>query len=215
MRQIGLATQMYVTDRGEGVLPFSFYNSNASGGHVPPEFGYPAANSASWADPPVLGDFLGEAYTTYASLPASARRSVARCPADAGIRGPNSASIGLSTGLCWYTNAVGPSGMSTFAVPIAKATRTAETILATDSHEWRWMTQSPTAVPNAGNCVPADPSVGLANFGWVAPPAIYTWTQWSRRHRKGANLLFLDGHVRWSADIQAEFTAGTVRLRAY
>jgi prepilin-type N-terminal cleavage/methylation domain-containing protein len=103
MRQIGLAVQVYVSDRGEGLLPFSFYNPTGSGSFVPVEFGYPAANGASWADAPVLGDFLGDERIRYGGVPSSVTRTVVRCPADAGVRLAGSASIALNTGLCWYT----------------------------------------------------------------------------------------------------------------
>lgn len=52
----------------------------------------------------------------------------------------------------------------------------------------------------ASYLVYADPAapVSWANAGNNRPDA------WIMRHRRGANLLFVDGHVRWSRNVSDE-----------
>ena len=74
--------------------------------------------------------------------------------------------------------------------------RQSMTALATDTSEQRWLT---SWLANPGGIMTyANPETGP--IGWTPPPNNQPQC-WIMRHRRGANLLFVDGHASWSHNV--------------
>jgi prepilin-type processing-associated H-X9-DG protein/prepilin-type N-terminal cleavage/methylation domain-containing protein len=191
-RQIGMALVAYTTD-WDGMLPPSSIQSDLY----------------YWTDADVLGDALEAHIITGSFISSGVRRGVLRCPEDTRRPGHYSqvtVSYGMNCKLMPYSISAATVAATWAATkPLGRIRGGSAMVLATDTQDPRWLTD-PTwvapALPVITYVTPDEPTnfiVGVAAPYWVIG-----------RHRGGANLLFVDGHVSWSNTLPADVTAKRV-----
>jgi prepilin-type N-terminal cleavage/methylation domain-containing protein/prepilin-type processing-associated H-X9-DG protein len=199
LRQIGLGITAYAKD-WEDRLPYSTIASP----HAPTTvYKY---NYGCWAEENVVGQYLESTYANGIAgntWPTGIRpHGVLHCPESRFLlAGAKYLEYGLSTDLC---RNVWPDWASVPAPRVLPSIRRhADTALATDTSCEQWCS---TWRP-AGTLVYTDLEAGPVN--WVVTPNNRPYC-WVMRHRRGANLVFVDGHARWSRNVSDEVKAGTV-----
>jgi prepilin-type N-terminal cleavage/methylation domain-containing protein/prepilin-type processing-associated H-X9-DG protein len=215
LRQVGMAVMAYTTD-WEQTLPMSKFE----GGTTPPEWGTGGA-TGSWADPPAVGAYLeGQSVSGGAFPSPSLRQGVLRCQADnrngsvdGGVgNGLQTISYGLSAALCPYINgAAGVEAAWARRVPLPALRSPSILVLGIDTKECRWYFAGFSGA--AGTVLPA--------LFYTSQDAPQSWAVNSpaspnimrNRHRGGANQLFADGHVAFSAKLPSEVVAKTAFVR--
>lgn len=181
MRQIGIALQVYL-DENHGWIPSAHI-------HREPAQAAWGTNSVSWNSHRILGQYLdtpngGNEYGVDVRIYRCARRNreTSIIQRNGGTRYRVSYAWNSHIGLEFTSM----SGWQTRVRNIHRFSRLSETVIMSekdDSSQFRFF---------AVNGSPPD----LVN-------------QWSPRHMGGCNLLFLDGHARWSPNPSVESLSGT------
>jgi prepilin-type N-terminal cleavage/methylation domain-containing protein/prepilin-type processing-associated H-X9-DG protein len=209
LRQAGLGVIAYAGD-WEGVLPLSYCET----GYTPAEWGTGGARG-SWGDPQAVGGYLDGSAVASGAFPSPSRRTgILNCPADRRDAGriaiPGSwlttMSYGLNFQICPYV--ISPGTMANWGKlsSLARLRGTAAMALATDTMEARWYTYN--VAPPAVSLVYVDQAT--ATIQWVFG---YQPSEMMRRHGRGSNLLFVDGHAGFSSTLPAEVGARTAFVR--
>lgn len=204
-RQIGMAIVAYAND-WNGLLPYSRFDAP-----VAPAAVY-QTNYGNWAHANVVGGFLGvdqifgDSWRT--GIPKS---GPLHCPA-ARFFAPNGSQgghlqYGLNHVLC---PGVGSSGLYPYdrQYTLGQVTSASATALLTDTSDALWCTSVVTASGRI-SVTAADPPLPLFMGGTLDNRT----DAWVRRHRQGANVLFVDGHVAWHRDIGADIAAGSAVIQ--
>lgn len=196
LRQIGLGVAAYV-EAWEGRLPYSTIDSAAPAPLDVYAYGY-----GCWAEENVVGQYLE--YSNADGIKGGCwafgvrPHGVLHCPESrfllAGAR--PYLEYGLSKDLCKEVPAWPVAVKS-----LAAVRRQSQTALATDASVSHWAT-----FRSAGYLVYADPNQAIT---W-ANPVTNRPDAWVMRHRGGASVLFVDGHVRWSRNLSDEDRDGTI-----
>jgi prepilin-type N-terminal cleavage/methylation domain-containing protein/prepilin-type processing-associated H-X9-DG protein len=204
-RQICLAVAAY-TGENDGMLPYSYGPTPTTAGPV----GYSSSET--------VGQYMG---IESASIPWDPTLSssnlrlvkgtwkLLQCPAN--TKNKYSMHYGLETRFC-CDNSDKIGGISTnppvyAPQSISQIGKASVTALVTDtSAECRWsgFWGTPLEVFGNGN---SDLDAAWSADRTIAPFLVVT------RHRKGCNIGFIDGHVRYSPNIAIEDQAQTIRLR--
>lgn len=198
LRQIGVMVHAYAGEN-EGLMAPPF----VIGAQSMPHWNYPYP--VRYYDSFLLGQYdpyIGSQGTDYAAgTTPNGRDTVFHCPRDP-RRNPGdlNCSYGMNGDL---VPSVDASGWSARASRIQGITKKADKVLMIDAGTERW---------NVGYSNPAEvfmcESELFVNGGYnysIGPNSAYAWTNW---HRKGANMLFVDGHVRFSMNPSAESATG-------
>jgi len=179
--QIGLGVLAYAGD-WDGRLPISY------------------TGTLSWCDEDRVGGYLdgaevvAGAYSVWGSYPGPWR-----CPSDrartvTGGHATNTVSYGLSANhLCPVTANLDAGAL------LSRVHRRSRVVLAADTQEQRWMTSFAHMLGCANQA-------GIAGWGGALQQNAYNAFA---RHKGGANLLFLDGHVELSRELQARLSDKT------
>lgn len=182
--QIGLGVLAYAQD-WDGMLPISWTN---------------AAPLAAWTDEDRVGGYLDGAVVQQGAYTGvwSNFRGPWRCPSDrtrttVGGHAINTVSYGLAMPLCPATTDF------TKCVPLSRVRPAAQIPLSADTQEMRWQV-SYTAVYGFGD--------QSQITGWATIPKQAAYNVFNR-HRRAANVLFLDGHVQSSDALPAQLADKT------
>jgi prepilin-type N-terminal cleavage/methylation domain-containing protein/prepilin-type processing-associated H-X9-DG protein len=216
-KQIGHALYYYANDNSGYCVPRGISRSNGSGWAGP--VGYPLMSDgftqdAYWSDQILLGQYAGN--TTGDATPmiyvygTVCRRSPFVCPSDKTNPYIDANTAHLSYGMGPNFPTIIPPGTVGASPPyanmwkLAAAERPAQEMVVVDALGERF---SPGAVidpfPFPGSAEP------LENFSWNegAPNSKYGW---AKRHAGGANVLFVDGHVDYFADLKTGYDRGEI-----
>jgi prepilin-type processing-associated H-X9-DG protein/prepilin-type N-terminal cleavage/methylation domain-containing protein len=191
-RQIGMALTGYTVDWDGRLPPSSIQTDNWY-----------------WTDAAVLGESLEAHIVGGNFISSGVRRGVLYCPEDRRLPCHYSqvaVSYGMNCKLMPYSVAVGTIASTwAAAMPLSRIRAAGSMVIATDTQDPRWLTD-PTwtapALPTLAYVGPEEPT----NWAFPAPAPYHV----IGRHRGGANLLFVDGHVAWSKTLPADVTARTV-----
>lgn len=197
LRQIGLGIVAYTAD-WEGHLPYSTITSPSAPTTV---YKY---NYGCWAEQNVVGGFLGSGDSDGIAGGVWAigvkPHGILHCP-NSCFKLPGTRpylEYALSKDICREVN----SGWPVEPRILGQIKAQGATALATDASVSHW---NSTWCPG-GYLVFANPDLDIS---WL-----YVNNQrpdaWVMRHRRGANLLFVDGHARWSSNVSDEVKAKTV-----
>lgn len=181
MRQIGLALSVYL-DENQGWIPSAHI-------HREPAQAAWGTNSVGWNSHHILGQYLdtpsgSNEFKVDVPVYRCARRNRATSIVDHGNGTRYRVSYAWNAHIGLEFTSM--SGWRTRSKSIHRYGRLSETVIMSeknDSSQFRF----------------------FAVNGW--PPDLVN--QWSPRHLGGCNLLFLDGHVRWSPNPSVESLAGT------
>ncbi len=183
MRQVGMAEMTYVGEH-DGLITPSFVTSTA----VPSEWGYPVNSYFMYWGAPLLGQYVdGFATSSGEQLFGAQAKSIFKCPRD--LR--TSANRGWETSIGLNTNYAPQDGFSSQIATIAKPTMS---ILGMDGANARL---SLTSWANYPMGTMANSLAG----GFTTNPV--PW-----HGGTGVNMLFVDGHVRYSNNPTAELLTG-------
>jgi prepilin-type N-terminal cleavage/methylation domain-containing protein/prepilin-type processing-associated H-X9-DG protein len=185
LAQIGLGVIAYTGD-WDGKLPISYTN-------VVPRY--------SWCDEERVGDYLDGAVVVQGAYQFvwSNFRGPWRCPVDGarqvtGGHAINTVSYGLSsTFICPVTPDL-DAGIS-----LSRLHRQAQIVLAADTQEQRWN----TGVTQANGC-----GDQTQVSGWSVTMQQAAYNAFAR-HRGGANIAFVDGHVQYTTTLAAQLVDKT------
>lgn len=198
LRQIGVMVHAYAGEN-EGLMAPPMVDPP----QVPPQWNI--AWHVRYFEPPLLGQYdpyIGSLDSNYVgSATPNGRDTTFHCPRDPRhVAGDFNASYGMNVEL---VPSIDGLGWAVRSRRIQSITRKSDKVLMIDAGEERW---------NVGYGNPAEvfmcESTLFVNGGFtytVGPNSAYAWTNW---HRKGANMLFVDGHVRFSGNPSAESATG-------
>ena len=182
MRQIGMAFESY-TGEHDGLMAPAW----VSGG---PSLVYGYAWTMVYTNGPFLGQYI-DGFESYIgeALSNDKLKSVFKCPKDLRVPPYRNWEVSMAMNLNVVPVDFAPRPLSTVQRP-------SDTILTIDGIDPRWYGGS-------NGCIPV---ANALNDTWG--PIGYLWVPW--HGQTGANILFADGHVRYSANPTAEILVGTI-----
>ncbi len=194
LRQIGVMMHNYAADF-EGLLPPPL----VGGGVTPTDWGNPFGTSYHHA--PLLGQYDPVMEVTrFGSAVVNGRDTTFHCPRDPRR---NPAAINVSYGLnVKQLPMVGLASDWTKPSRISAVRKQPSMVMAIDGSDVRFDPGPSWVKPYS--CLPIYASVAVAgtgNWGTGVLNSNYNWTTW---HPQGANILFFDGHVRFSPNPSAD-----------
>ncbi|MBN8525457.1 MAG: DUF1559 domain-containing protein [Planctomycetes bacterium] len=196
MRQLGMAILAYAADN-DGLL----VNAQIKGA-ANPSWGIGVNSHYNWCDTPLAGGFL-DLQGWSGGVARVDENVVLGCPADR--RGVVStivwSSYGMNLNFAPWINNMGEwtAGTRMLDRYTVKAIRG----LVIEANESRWH-------PGWGSPVEMFMTTAPRNTNIGDPFSQYNWRSF---HGGGANILFMDGHVAWHRDPQADARASTIRVK--
>ncbi len=191
VRQLGIAVLQYVGEH-DGVLPPGWVQGT--------ENIWDASSPTDWYSQVFAGQYVEELNVSAGRVYNDPPHVIARCPKTTAGQAWNwwPVSYGANGNLMPY---VDQPGHWANIVPISRVRRTSDTPLITDANDARW---DPSHADN--------PTVIDQEATWNNPGPYPT--TWAGRHRKGSNVVFVDGHVRFAPHLGLENQAGMVKFTA-
>lgn len=203
-RQIGLGLMVYIDDN-QGQIPFRECQRLLR----PPEWtdsNY-SHSDPMWCDNAVLGDMMSGARVTAGTIHGT-KRTILNCPSN-----PRR----MSGGSVRYRSSYGINSAITARIfapadwanikRVHQLSGASLVPIVTDTAgdpAWRVIVNASGTVQSTDGAMPGEVA------SWGAPPLP---SYWFGAHRHGANMLFLDGHVRYSPSPAVEAIARTILLR--
>ena len=200
MRQVGMIMQTYASEHEDILSP-----PMVAGGDTPAEWSFP--NTVVYCMGVLLGQYdeiissQGNRY--FGGATPKGRDSVFHCPRDP-RRNPGAYNIsyGMNVEIIPIVNGA-PAGQDPWiyaARRVNQFRQPSELVISADSYDARFDPGWGSIPP----CLMLSTSVAInggGNWGLGVANSYYDWVNW---HRNGANLLYLDGHVRTSANPTAD-----------
>ncbi|MBN8527399.1 MAG: prepilin-type N-terminal cleavage/methylation domain-containing protein [Planctomycetes bacterium] len=198
LRQIGLGIQTYAAEHDGALVPARIKKELTPAAFIADD---PATQwgGCYWYHQPLLGQYLEFATT---GTQAGSARQVLTCPAATGLKDWLGNRITATLGL----NALVANACDSEPWPVRMLARlshpAARTVVAGDGFAGSFDPGYGTT-PSLYGVVDDDPALSPFTTGTVNSAS-----NWRRRHGRGANWLFLDGHVDHSATPRADQLAG-------
>lgn len=200
IKQIGVMVHLYAAEN-EGLMAPPLVGGSLN----LPEWNYPY--TITYPSTFLLGKYDTYPWTSpYAgTVTPNGRDTVFHCPRDP-RRNPSKPN--LSYGMNMKLVPCITTSWSTQAARLSAINRQSDKVLMIDAGESRWEVgsggQPPVYMIQAAELV-----AETGNWGG-GPNSNFNWTNW---HRMGANMLFVDGHVRFSMNPSAESATGLALFR--
>lgn len=199
LRQIGVAANAYAMDNGGRLPPYSIdpdYAKTVLNGNV----------AQYWSDKMFLGNYLGN-QRSYGLLDTNRPTGALICPADTQQRAPHRPTQPELYPSYAYNAMIHPPypkaawgttvTLATLPTGLGRFSRPAKTMFLVDG---AWLTFH----PGYGNNPPCYGVTEPFNSNQFSPGDPTSINNWVRRHggQRGANMLFLDGHVEYTEDMK-------------
>ncbi len=203
LRQIGLGLTVYIDQNG-GQIPFVECTKSQRPAEWPAEL-Y-VSNDLMWCDNTVLGEVLPEEVRVTAGTIFGTKRTVLTCPSNVRPTANNRyrSSYGINSAIAGRV--MNPSQWTSIRRVQQLSGKSIVPIVTDTAGDPAWR----VAVNANGTVQTTDGAMPGEATSWSTPP---NPSYWYGAHRKGTNLLFLDGHVRPSPSPAVEAIARTILLR--